>query len=220
MNARKIFLSIVTTGLLLLATATLALAWPEQPPDKATISGPGLKGEVQITDKQVLQTLKLGTLEDLNSASSPIAQGVPGYTIKRWFYGGTFDFARLTYYPMPQGQRSYLYWEDGRQMSGDHTPYHKRWVYATATGDAVMQGFLTSLGVSLDGSEKQVPPALNDPASITASARANAAEQNTSGFATVAVIGVASVAIGTTFVVLWWNRRRVVTHDSSAGVQE
>src|SRR5919108_5584670 len=94
---------------LLTLPAYLALAWPNQPPDKATISGPGLKGEVEITDKAALAALALGTMEDFKQGPIAAPQVGEGYVITRYFYGGTFNFARLHYYPNPSG-RSYLYW--------------------------------------------------------------------------------------------------------------
>jgi hypothetical protein len=133
---------------LLLLTTGLALAWPDQPPERATISGPGLQGEVEITDPATLQALQLGKIEDFNrgTISAPVVGA--GYSITRYFYGGKFNFAHLQYYPNPSGAVGYLYFEDGPQLSGDHTEYHQQWLYATPQGDAALRALLKRLGVS------------------------------------------------------------------------
>ena len=76
-----------------------------------------------------------------------------GYTITRWFYGGEFNFGTLHYYPNAAG-RGYILFEDGPQMSGDHTAYNQGWFYATALGDQSMQRLLA-----------QVAPQASEPAS-------------------------------------------------------
>src|SRR5690349_7769762 len=110
-----------------MATTTMALAWPNQPPDKVLISGRGIAAPVEIKDAPALAIFRLGTLEDLNAAS-PLPPQSPapsrlgaGYKIVRFFYGGDFDFARLTYYPNAEGERGYLYFEDGPALEGNHT---------------------------------------------------------------------------------------------------
>jgi hypothetical protein len=132
-------------------TAGLALAWPDQPPDRATISGPGIDGTVEITDPKALAALKLGAMEDLNAGpiAPPRVTG-DGYTITRYFDGGTFNFASLRYYPSATGQ-GYLYFEDGPQLQGNHTPFNGKWLAATPSGDAAMKQVLNNLGVSLNG---------------------------------------------------------------------
>jgi len=126
-------------------------AWPDQPPDKAFISGPGLIGEVQITDPQTLEDLRLGGIEDFNTGALPEPPKVSGegYKITRYFYDGTFNFATLHYYPDPAGRRGLLYWEDGPDLIGDHTPYNDQWLYANAESEVVLQNQLKVLGVSM-----------------------------------------------------------------------
>ena len=129
-------------------TAGPALAWPDQPPTRATISGPGLDGTVDITDPQTLAALKLGAMEDLNTGpiAAPQVSG-DGYTITRYF-DDSFNFASLRYYPQANGQ-GYVYWQDGPQLQGSHTPFNNQWLRATPAGDAAMKQVLAGLGVSL-----------------------------------------------------------------------
>jgi len=128
------------------ATALPALAWPDQPPDFATIAGPGIVGEVKITDASLLASLALGAVEDFGTGPLAAAPKVgEGYVITRYFYGGTFNFARLTYYPAAAGAPGYVYFEDGPQLEGSHTPYDGRWLYVTASGAAALQKILETV---------------------------------------------------------------------------
>lgn len=138
---------------LVLATANGARAWPDRAPDKATISGPGVEGEVAITDAETLNALKLGATEDFAGGSLPAQKFISAYVVRRWFDGGNFEYGRLTYYPMPRDSRGnqlrgYVYFEDGAQVQGQ-SPYNKRWFYATVEGDTALKKLLTRLGVAL-----------------------------------------------------------------------
>ncbi len=148
---KKILVAATLVGVLLLTVTGIAFAWPDQPPDRATISGPGLNGEIEITDKDVLAALKLGVFEDLEGPQleAPQVSG-EGYTIRRWFYGGEFNFATLHYYPDPVGGNGYIRWDDGPDLTGDHTEYNGQWLRVTPKGETVMRKLLSSLGVSLD----------------------------------------------------------------------
>lgn len=145
-------------GALLAASPAFgALAWPDQPPDKATISGPGLEGEVVITDPEVLQALRLGAFEDFERgalAGEPAGLG-EGYRITRYFDSATFNFATLYYFTGASGT-AYVRFEDGPYLTGDHTPYNGRWLYVTPQGQAAMQRLLPELGIRL-------PPAVAGP---------------------------------------------------------
>src|SRR5262245_25443732 len=144
----------ITVGVLVLflLTTGVAFAWPDTPPDKATISGPGLAGEVTITDKESLAAQRLGALEDFDQGVIPPPSVGAGYIVTRYFYNGSFNFAQLHYYPSTAGLRGYIYFDDGPDLRGDHTPYHQKWLYATAQGDAAMQRLLTQLGATRQGS--------------------------------------------------------------------
>src|SRR5262245_29592987 len=91
-------------GTLLLLVTSPVLAWPKDAPDKATISGPGLKGEVEITDQRILSLLGLGMIEDFEAGALPAPQVGEGYQITRYFYDASFDFGRLHYYPGLAGE--------------------------------------------------------------------------------------------------------------------
>ena len=210
---KKLLTALGLVLLLIAATLTTALAWPDQPPDKAVISGPGIEGEVQIKDAAVLKALKLGTIEDFDSGriSAPNVSG--GYKIVRYFYGGSFDFARLTYYPMPQGQRSYLYWDDGPMLEGDHTPYHKQWLYAQPEADKILKALLNQLEAaqapqsSSNVNAAQAPQSSSNVNAPPPTNRATAADaQPTTSLALPLMAGVLGLIIGGGLV--YWRLRR------------
>lgn len=147
----RILLSAVGAILLLAATTALARAWPDQPPDKVLISGPGIEAQVEVKDRQELEIFRLGKLEDLQGPSPKPAQVSGGYKIVRFFYGGEFDFARLTYYPNPDSGRGLFYFEDGPMLQGDHTPYDRTWLYANPDAEKQLGALLKQLGAKLDG---------------------------------------------------------------------
>ena len=152
MSTRNLLTSFLAVFVLLMLTTSLALAWPDQPPDFATISGPGLVGSVKITNPDQLAALKLGALEDFDQgalAEPPQVTG-EGYQITRYFDGGSFNFASLRYYPDAAGGVGYLYFEDGPDLSGDHTPYHRHWLRARPEGEAALRQVLTQIGAPVE----------------------------------------------------------------------
>lgn len=145
---KKISIALTFAVLVLFGAVSFAHAWPDQPPTRAFISGPGITGQIQITDPAVLGVLRMGGLEDLTTGviSEP-ASMQNGYQIIRYF-DGSFRFADLTFYPGTNGARSHIYFQDGPQLNGDHTPFNNRWLYATAAGDAVIRKYLDTLHTS------------------------------------------------------------------------
>jgi hypothetical protein len=147
MTTRKIACAFLMVFALLLATTRLALAWPDQPPDKALISGAGLTGEVEITDPDILKALKLGAIEDFEQGMVAPPQDLgEGYRITRYFYDGTFNFGVLHYYPNPAGGTGYVRFEDGPDLQGNHTQYNGQWFHVTPEGEAAMQRLFTQMG--------------------------------------------------------------------------
>jgi hypothetical protein len=168
----RIGLSVVGAILLFAATTALVLAWPNQPPDKVLIGGPGIEGQVEVTDESAREIFRLGVLEDLddyNADRTVSVQAGTGYKIVRFFYGGQFNFAQLTYYRNPSGGRGYLFWEDGPDLTGDGTAYNKTWLYTKPDAEQKLRALLKQLGAKLD----ETAPA-DDTVGSPASAKANA----------------------------------------------
>lgn len=145
--AHKLSYASLLAAALVLIAAPLAFAWPDQPPDSAWISGPGLAGEVAITDPAVLSALRLGGIEDFGAFVPEPASQVR-YVIHRLFYDNSFDFGVLTYVPADGG---YVRFDDGADLSGDHTVYNGHWFRVTAQGQQALTGLLARVAPAASG---------------------------------------------------------------------
>lgn len=140
---RKIVTVLVSAGLLLLGAVSLVQAWPDLPPARAYISGPGLQGQVQITDSHVLEILRLGGLEDFGKGALPAPQaGGQPYKIIRYFEGGSFQMGDLTYYMRTDGAPGVVYFQDGPMINGDRTPFNNQWFATVPQSDQILQQFI------------------------------------------------------------------------------
>ena len=153
-------------GILLLVVGVLLGASPalaKGPPDKAVIRGPGLTGEIAITDATMLSDMGLGSLEDFQSPLDAPSQTAAGYQIDRFFRsGGTFQpFDRLVYYPPASGERGRIFYAGMAVVGYGSSDYDGKWFRATAAGDAAMQRLIGHLA-----------PQLGLPATGTISSRA------------------------------------------------
>ena len=202
---KRLTFCMAAAGILVAALAAFAPAWPELPPDRVWISGPGLIGQVEVTDRDARLLFRLGQLEDLHSSASGQPQG-EAYHILRKFYDGTFDFARLAYYPDPNGGRGMLYWDDGPMLEGNHTPYHQRWLYANRGAEDELRALLKQLGASLNSA-----PAANPQPQPAASQRnADASGQPTTALSLnlVAAFGlVMALSLVAAAIRLWQHRQ-------------
>lgn len=134
----------VTLTLLFLPNALpVALAWPDLPPTRAFISGPGLEGELEVRDPKVLSALRLGGLEDFNKGALPTQNpNSSQYTITRYFENGTFRMGDLNYYPGEDGNPGVVYFQDGPMKSGDRSPYDNHWFSTIAQTDQILKEFI------------------------------------------------------------------------------
>ncbi len=137
----KLMRALLFAGTLTLLVVPLAFAWPDQPPDSATIAGPGLVGNVAITDPALLKTLGLGVFEDF-AAPVAVPASTVRYTIHRKFYDNSFDFGVLTYVPVEGG---YVRFDDGPELSGSHTPYNGGWFRVTPAGQQALSTWLAQV---------------------------------------------------------------------------
>ena len=158
---KRVLFFVVT---LLTLTCALALAWPEAPPDKLLLSGPGLDGEVEIVGAERLIGLSPEAFMDFTTAADPAAEAAPGYEMVRYYKGGDGQyeaFDRLRYHPNPQGGRGAVYYIKALGYGPGHN--EGRWFAASVTGDAAMTCLLDALQVSLPQAE---PPTLAQTAPV------------------------------------------------------
>jgi hypothetical protein len=140
---------VLKSGLVL--AIALLLARPAEakgPPNMVTITGPGIAGQVRITDASMLDPFSFYQFNDLERRIDPPAGDLgPGYRITRYVMasrGGrmaliAWDY--LTYYPNPAGGPGYLYF-DGLDKSIGSTEGQGEWYLPSRAGDALMQRIL------------------------------------------------------------------------------
>lgn len=148
--------------LALLLTASPALACPVcGPPDKVTISGPGLD-TVALTDQ--INVFGVDTFfGSFSRESVPAPKVSAGYLITRYYKSHgelpeeywTSGFDRLHYYPNPDGGRGAIYYDgpngaDQLQMAGalELDKRVGKWYVATAQEDLIMEGLFNKLSLT------------------------------------------------------------------------
>jgi len=148
--------------LALLLTASPALACPVcGPPDKVTISGPGVD-TVALTDQ--IGVFGMDTFfSPWSRESAPAPKVGAGYLITRYYKAGgdlpaeywTSGFDRLHYYPNPDGGHGSIYYDgpngaDQMQMAAalELDKRVGKWFVATAQEDLAMQGLFNRLGLT------------------------------------------------------------------------
>ena len=126
-----------------LLTSSLTLTLAKGPADMITISGPGLPGIIEITDRATLALLPMFAPADIefnNRNGIPEPTVDEGYELVRYFQQGrmlrAIDMAH--YYPNPSAGVGYVFY-DGFVNPGMSTEFDGKWYPATAKGDAVMQ---------------------------------------------------------------------------------
>ncbi|HKP54159.1 MAG TPA: hypothetical protein VJ183_16090 [Chloroflexia bacterium] len=134
--------SLLGALVMLLLTASVALAWPEGPPDKVSINGPGIKGTIVIADKNSLEGLGPEQFMDFSKSVTAVPQNSTPYEVVRYIKGfgasGTFD--RLHYYPGQGGSAGRIYYVEAIGYGPSHV--EGKWFYATPQGDAAMKKLL------------------------------------------------------------------------------
>lgn len=138
------------TLLLILLTNRTVLA--KGPPDKITVTGPGLPGEIEITDSQTVDSFSMGKFVDFNTPiNEPNGLDV-GYEITRWYrVGGTALKAidRFDYYANPRGNNGYVFYEGiiDKMFIYGGSPNDGKWFRVTEGGELAMRQIFTEYGV-------------------------------------------------------------------------
>ncbi len=147
MKVRALVSILAALTLFAVLAVSPALASPQGPPDRVTISGPGLKGEVDVRGQERLQGLGFDEFPDANQRITEPPKVSSGYDLLRYF--GREEISRpldhLRYYPDPSGGRGFVLY-----VGADYNPAPKvgHWFYATPQGEATLQRLLKELGAS------------------------------------------------------------------------
>ncbi len=196
---KRVALLVVT---LLTATCALALAWPEEPPDKLLLSGPGLAGEVEIVGPEKLIGLSPEAFMDFTTSPDPAAKAAPGYEMVRYYKSrdGQYEaFDRLRYHPNPQGDRGAVYYIKALGYGPGHN--EGRWFAASPIGDAAMECLLDTLKVNLPQAQpptaaQVAPPAAPPPVAPSAPQPASTATASVPWFAAFGVLSLVALVAG------------------------
>jgi hypothetical protein len=145
--------------LMLLLTASVALAWPEGPPDKVSISGPGIKGTVEITNKESLEGLGPEQFMDISKSVTDPPQGTTPYEVVRYIkgFGASGAFDRLHYYPGKGGSPGRIYYVEAIGYGPSHIV--GKWFYATPQGDTAMKKLLSKYASTSEAATEEPKPA-------------------------------------------------------------
>jgi hypothetical protein len=115
--ARMALAALGMWALLALTVGTSAVASPacpvcDGPPDKVTISGPGLAGAVEVTDREAVRSLGVdvffGLSEQRQAITAPTVGA--GYELVRYYNTVNGSFDRLRYYPSAPGGSGTIYY--------------------------------------------------------------------------------------------------------------
>ncbi len=124
-----------------LLTASAALA--KGAPSKVTITGPGLRGEVEITDPALLQAFSFSQFENLNQKieAPHVAPGV-AYVVTRYAQDeeSLAPWDRVIYYSGPQGELAAVFLEG--PIGPNSSELDGGWYQASPAGDATMRRVL------------------------------------------------------------------------------
>jgi hypothetical protein len=129
---------IVLVVVLLLASASIAFA--KGPMDKVVITGPGLKGEIVITDLPTRDALGYLGAIDLARGAIPKPNVSNGYHVVGYIFdGATYKaWEGYTYYPDAAGAMSYIDYE-GLVDPNMSSEFDGRWYYATSEADRALR---------------------------------------------------------------------------------
>jgi hypothetical protein len=116
-------------------------------PVRVSITGPGIDGEIVVTEPELLEALGLYQFNDLaRRIDAPAEPPSNGYRIYRYMMDGESSWDSLTYYPDPAGGLGWLYF-DGLNPAIGSTQGQGEWYRPSEAGAAAMRQILTDAGV-------------------------------------------------------------------------
>jgi hypothetical protein len=146
---RKTLLFIGLIAVLVLAQSALA----KGPPQKITISGDGLAGEIVIVDNEAtLNALGMMALEDYDTLTPDAPDGIggEGYLLTRFFEDSPdhyIPFDQVRYFAIPDGGRGYLQYVG---IVGGSSEYDGKWFRPTPEGETTLRAVLARQQVRQD----------------------------------------------------------------------
>src|SRR4051812_22897750 len=112
MRTLRFMLLVVLIGTMVVVTPRSALAKGQV--SKVDITGPGLKGTVEVTDPALLAGLSMGEFEQFGKALDTVPALGEGYEIARYLQepgDKPFIFDRIHYFLALSGEAGYIYFD-------------------------------------------------------------------------------------------------------------
>jgi hypothetical protein len=116
-------------------------------PAKVIITGPGLTGEVLITDPKLLQAFSFFQFEDINHQIMAPTSPDEGYIVTRYVQDRSQAWDRVIYYPQPAGVAAIAFLEG--LIGSSSTEFDGQWYQVSSEGDTAMRQLLAAHGVRL-----------------------------------------------------------------------
>ena len=131
-----------------LSLLIFSVALAKGPPSKVTISGPGLAGEVEITDPDQLLAFSFFQFENIARKIEPPPTIGEGYVVTRYAQDGTKLVAwdRVIYYPGASGEVGIVFLEG--IIGSSASEFDGYWYWASRDGDTVMRKILAEQKVT------------------------------------------------------------------------
>ena len=125
-----------------------------------TISGPGIKGELTLSDpKDMMKLEQSGFFDQAVLAKTPAGLG-EGYTITAHLNldGKIVPFVEMVYYPTEAGQPGYIHYT-GR-LNGETLQKVDEWNILTRDADTAFRGLMTANNIVLQSALIKAPAAV------------------------------------------------------------
>jgi hypothetical protein len=125
-----------------------------------TISGPGIKGELTLSDpKDMMKLEQSGFFDQAVLAKAPAGLG-EGYTITAHLNldGKIVPFVEMVYYPTEAGQPGYVHYS-GR-LNGETLQKVDEWNILTRDADTAFRGLMTANNIVLQSALIKAPAAV------------------------------------------------------------
>lgn len=121
-------------------------------PDLVTVIGPGLDGEINVTDRDLRSALSLGGFWDLTTESiaAPDLDEDTSYlvTSRNKRGAGYQSWDHMRYYPHPAGERGYVLYVG---LANGWSEYDGNWFRISRRGENAIRTVLAEHGIRLPG---------------------------------------------------------------------
>jgi hypothetical protein len=155
MNGRS-KLALVLVFILTILLASAGLVWAKEL-GALVVSGPGIKGEVEIDGQQSLSKLdQSGFFDASKIVKAPEGLG-EGYKITQFLImeSGPIEWQGMVYYPGAEGQDSFLYWAG--PLNKDAPQVSDQWTIVQPAADQAFRSLLKAYGVTVVAASPELP---------------------------------------------------------------